>query len=279
MIEDSMANIFKKHEVSDKLFEKFSKLLYDKTGINLHYGKKQLLQSRLSKVLRERNLESFEEYYDIVMQDKSNQELVKLIDIISTNVTYFFREEKHFEFMKNVWIDEVGLTGDTLNIWSSACSTGEEPYSIAIQLFELLGKSRKFNILASDISTRVLKTAQRGVYSIDKIDSLSVPMKKKYFLKGKGDSAGFVKVKKDLIDPIEYRRINLIENNAFQKKFDIIFCRNVMIYFDSQTKNSIVKKFETHLKDGGYLFIGHSESLNGLDHNLKYIAPAIYRKT
>ncbi len=274
-----MSNIFKKHEVSDKLFGKFSKLLYDKTGINLHYGKKQLLQSRLSKVLRDRNIESFEAYYDIVMNDKSDQELVRLIDIISTNVTYFFREEKHFEFMKGIWIDQVGYNGEQLNIWSSACSTGEEPYSIAIQLYELLGKSRKFNILASDISTRVLKTAQRGVYSIDKIDSLPLPMKKKYFLKGKGDSDGFVKVQKHLIDPIEFRRINLIENNSFQKKFDLIFCRNVMIYFDSQTKNSIVNKFETHLKDGGYLFIGHSESLNGLNHGLKYVAPAIYRKT
>ena len=271
--------MFKKHEVSDKLFKKFSELMYDKTGINLHYGKKQLLQSRLSKVLRDRDIDSFEDYYEIVINDKSNQELVNLIDIISTNVTYFFREEKHFEFMKNIWKDQIGLTGDPLNIWSSACSTGEEPYSIAIQLYELFGKARKFNILASDISTRVLKTAQKGVYSIDKIDSLSLAMKKKYFLKGKNKSEGFVKVKKELSDVIEYKRINLIENNAFQKKFDIIFCRNVMIYFDSQTKNGIVNKFETHLKPGGYLFIGHSESLNGLNHNLKYIAPAIYRKT
>ncbi len=266
-------------ELTDQDFKKFSDLVYEKTGINLHYGKKQLLQSRANKILRKRNINSYKDYFQIIINDKSNQELVEFINLISTNVTHFFREEKHFHFMKTVWAPEVLRSKKSaVDIWSAACSSGEEPYSVGITLSELFGTNVRWNIFASDISTKVLGMAQKGIYTKDKIDNIPAPLVKKYFQEGKGQAAAYVKVKNEIRNQISFSKVNLIEPFANIKSFDIIFCRNVMIYFDLPTKQMIINKLYHHIKPGGYLFIGHSESLNGLNTQFKYIQPATYKK-
>jgi len=268
------------YELTDSEFKKFSDLVYSKTGINLHYGKKQLLQSRANKVLRKRGIHSYKDYYQIIIDDSTNQELHEFINLISTNVTHFFREEKHFQFMKNVWApDVIKERKSAVEIWSSACSSGEEPYSIAIMLSELFEKNPlRMSVLASDISTKVLSIAQRGIYTSDRVENIDQKLIKKYFQEGNGSAKGYVKVKNEIRQMVQFKRINLIEAFPDVKQFDIIFCRNVMIYFDLPTKQMIVNKLAEHIKPGGYLFIGHSESLNGLKSTLKYVMPATYRK-
>lgn len=262
--------------ISDSDFKRFSKLVYDKTGINLHDGKKQLLQSRVSKVLRKRRIASYREYYDIIIADKTETELIDFINLISTNVTYFFREEKHFAYLRDVWANEPRERGN-VEVWSAASSTGEEPYSIAIELAEILG-GPKFNILGTDISTRVLDIAKKGIYTLDKLEKVPPHLVKKYFQKGTGSAQGYARVKKELRDRITYRKLNLIEEFPMRTMYDLIVCRNVMIYFDIPVKNGIIRRLQNRIKPGGTLFIGHSESLNGLKHELEYVAPAIYRK-
>ncbi len=267
-------------QLSDSDFEKFSDLVYQKTGINLHYGKKQLLQSRANKILRKRGISSYREYFQIIVEDKSQQELHEFINLISTNVTHFFREEKHFQFMKEVWAPDILKRGEkNIEIWSSACSSGEEPYSIAICLKELLdGTGQKYSVFASDISTKVLSMAQRGIYTRDRIENIPPDLVRRYFQEGRESAMGYVKLKNEIRNMVSFRRINLIEPFTNLKTFDIIFCRNVMIYFDFPTKQLIVEKLYHQIKPGGYLFIGHSESLNGLSTRFKYIMPATYRK-
>ncbi len=270
--------MFNEKNITEHEFNKFSALIYEKAGINLHFGKKQLLQSRITKVLRKRNIPTFEDYYRIVLADKTNEEMVQLIDLISTNVTYFFREEQHFEFLKEVWYPENKNNQNIVRCWSSACSTGEEPYTISIVLNDLLGDPQKYEIMASDISTKVLSIAQKGAYSIDKVEAMAPSMLKKYFLKGNADAEGFVMVKKEYKDRVQFKRINLLDDFSLFGTFDFIFCRNVMIYFDLPTKEAIVNKMYNQLKKGGYLLIGHSESLNGMKHKYKFVMPAVYKK-
>lgn len=266
--------------LSDHDFKNFSDLVYQKTGINLHYGKKQLLQSRANKVLRTRNILSYKDYYNIIINDKTDQELSDFINLISTNVTHFFREEKHFNYLKEVWLKEYLATKqNSVKVWSAACSSGEEPYSIAIALSEMLDrKAHNISILASDISTKVLGLAKRGIYSEDRVTDISQYLMKKYFKQGSGPAKGYLRIKQELIDLVSFEKVNLIEPFDRIPSFDIIFCRNVMIYFDSPTKELIVNKLYNHLKPGGYLFTGHSESLNGLHTPFIYVQPAIYRK-
>lgn len=264
-------------KLSDGDFKRFSELVYEKTGINLHEGKKQLLQSRVNKIMRQRGLTSYREYYDLIVRDKTDGELIEFINVISTNVTYFFREEKHFEFLRGQWRDQLAPGRDAVEVWSAACSTGEEVYSLCIELSEVLG-SRPYHILGSDISTKVLKIAEKGIYSLEKLTGVNEAMLKRYFQRGTGTAEGYVRVKKDLRDRTSFRIINLVEEIPLRTQYDLIVCRNVMIYFDSHVKNRIVNKLENCIKPGGYLFIGHSESLNGLSHDLQYVAPAIYRK-
>lgn len=268
------------YDLSDSDFSKFSNLVYEKTGINLHYGKKQLLQSRANKILRNRGIKSYREYYNIIIEDKTESELHDFINLISTNVTHFFREEKHFDFMKNVWAKELNIESmKSIDIWSAACSSGEEPYSIGIWLKELFPTSTiPFNILSSDISTKVLNIANRAIYPKERIDNIDSSLIKKYFQEGNNSAMGYVKVKDDIKKMMTFKRINLIEPFTESKSFDIIFCRNVMIYFDLPTKEKIINKLYHHIKPGGYLFIGHSESLNGLNSPFKYVLPATYKK-
>jgi chemotaxis protein methyltransferase CheR len=266
-------------------FNKFSRYVYDMCGINLHGGKKQLLKARLGKILRQRDFRSFSQYYDHVVNDKSGNELILLLDSISTNLTYFFREPAHFEFLSKKALPEImkrerSSRDNCLRFWSAGCSSGEEPYSIAMTISEALDNREKwqFKIQATDLSTRVLTTASSGIYEKMKTEKIPYELRKRYFQKGDNKWKGYFRIKKDVRKNINFQRLNFMEEFHFGEPFDVIFCRNVMIYFDSPTKEILVGKFFRNLANGGYFLIGHAESLTGLKHPFKYIQPSIYQK-
>jgi len=265
-------------------FIKISRLVYDQSGINLHDGKRELVKARLGKRIRSGNFHSFRDYYDYVINDQSGQEMIHLLDSISTNFTHFFREKQHFEYLKNELVPQIlGGTGKRekkIRVWSAGCSSGEEPYSIAITLLELLPPRSGWGvkILATDISTKVLHAAQSGIYQKEKIESPSQDVTKKYFLRGENQWRNYVKVKPLLKSVVKFQRLNLMEPFCFPEPFDCIFCRNVMIYFNKETRTTLVNRFYSQLGKGGVLLIGHSESLTGIDHPFLYVKPATYKK-
>ena len=272
-------------ELKDREFKLLSDLVYHTIGINLGDSKKELLRTRLGKRLRLLGIPTFKEYYKYVTEDNKD-ELTNLFDAISTNLTSFFREQKHFDYLSETVLpeilDERKRRGDfQVRVWSCACSTGEEPYSLAIALAEYLGMSSKYGVkmLATDVNTEVLEKAAQGLYKEARVENLPKVILKKYFLRGEGKQAGYVKIKRQLQNMITFRRINLTAPRyPFRKQFDFIFCRNVMIYFDKHTQKQIIDKLYNHLKPGGYLFLGHAESLTGIDTEFKYIKPTIYKK-
>jgi chemotaxis protein methyltransferase CheR len=232
--------------------------------------------------LRHCTIESFQEYYDYVLNDRSGEELIHLIDAVSTNFTSFFREKTHFDYLSSTVLREFaeqGLSGD-FKVWSAACSSGEEPYTLSIVLNEFGAKKRqfRFSIQATDISTKVLAMAEKGVYAAEKVQGMSKELVRAYFQKGTGCSEGYVKVKKALRQPIAFRRFNLMDQYPWNAEFDVIFCRNVMIYFNRETQQQLVDKFYTCLKPGGHLFIGHSESLTSITHRFQQVTTTGYKK-
>jgi chemotaxis protein methyltransferase CheR len=215
-----------------------------------------------------------------VTKDQTREEFTRMLDLISTNKTDFFREPKHFDFLRERILQELAQT-KRIRIWSSACSTGEEPYTIAMTLYDGVQSPTQwdFQILASDLSTRVLAQAASGTYDEERLKAMSPDVVKRHFLKGLADCAGFVKVRPHLVNMIQFRRLNLMDDRfPIKSPLDVVFCRNVMIYFDHATQETLVNKFHTYLKPGGYLFIGHSESLQWIKHPFKLIAPTIYQK-
>jgi chemotaxis protein methyltransferase CheR len=271
-------------ELRDIDFERISRLVYDHCGINLHDGKKELVKARLNKRLREGDFKSFGDYYHYVNTAEGTDELVTMIDSLSTNVTYFFREESHFVKLRQILPAMLKTPARNsqpgrLRIWSAGCSTGEEPYSLAITVYECMtGKQADIAITATDISTRVLHDAARGTYQQDKIKNVSPGVLKKYFQLGSGRWDGHCRIKKEIRDMVRFMRFNLMETPPSDFLFDIIFCRNVMIYFDKTTQAALVNRFYDCLNKGGYFFVGHSESLTGLNHGFKYIEPSVYCK-
>jgi chemotaxis protein methyltransferase CheR len=218
-----------------------------------------------------------------VTTSDGSDELIAMIDSLSTNLTSFFREVEHFRKFHEIIPEIIGASHNghipKLRIWSAGCSTGEEPYSIAMTLRDIYGSNEMaIKIVGTDISTRVLNTAINGIYPREKVGKVSSAFLKKYFQIGQGSWNGYYRVKKELKDMIEFRRLNLMEDIPYKDPFDIIFCRNVMIYFDKKTQGNMVSKFYECLRDGGYLFIGRSESLTGLKHQFNYMEPSVYRK-
>ena len=272
------------YELKDSDFQKISRLVYEKCGINLHEGKKGLVNARLSKRLMQGNFKSFSDYYNYVTTEEGISEFVTMIDSLSTNLTSFFREDTHFQKLREIVPNMIktannGHSKPKLRVWSAGCSTGEEPYSIAIVLNELIdGNNIDMKILATDISTKVLKTATNGIYTNEKTKNIPAQLLKKYFQIGQKGWNGHYRVKKELRDIVKFMRFNLMESPPSKDIFDVIFCRNVMIYFDKATQNNLVNRFYDCLKQGAYLFIGHSEGLTGLKHRFKYIEPSVYRK-
>jgi len=268
------------YKITSQEFNCFRTLIYDESGISLSQQKQSLLESRLSKRLRELGLKTFSQYYDKVTGDATQEEFTRMLDLISTNKTDFFRESKHFDFLREVILQEL-LPEKRIRIWSSACSTGEEPYTIAITLFEGVQNPQEwdFKILASDLSTRVLAKAALGIYGEERFRSMPQEMLSRHFLRGRGDSMGCFKVKPHLTSMIRFRRLNLMDGDfPIKSPLDLIFCRNVMIYFDRPTQETLVNKFHRYLKPGGYLFIGHSESLQWISHSFISLAPTIYQR-
>ena len=261
-------------------FNRFRTLIYDESGISLGDQKQTLLASRLSKRLRDLGLTTFTEYYEQVTGDTTKEEFTRMLDLISTNKTDFFREPKHFDFLRERILPE--LAGEKrIRIWSSACSTGEEPYTIAMTLYEGVDDPQRwdFKVLASDLSTRVLAKAASGLYEAERVRDVPPEVVRRHFLRGRGESEGLLKVKPHLASMIQFRRLNLMDDRfPIKSPLDLIFCRNVMIYFDRPTQEQLVNKFYRYLKPGGHLFIGHSESLQWVEHPFKVVGPTIYRK-
>lgn len=263
-------------------FRQISDLAYQRFGLDLKRGKEALVTARLGKKLRQLGFQSFAEYHRHVLADGSGDALVELIDALTTNHTSFLRERAHFEFLARAANEEFRDVA-TLRVWSAACSSGEEPYSIAMCLAEsfkkdtLNSRSREFRILATDISTRVLASAHKGIYPAGRFEEVPDAWRRAYLLRGRGESEGFYKVKPELAQRIEFDRLNLIEPFSQRGLFHVIFCRNVMMYFDKPTQQDIVQRLSARLERGGYLFVGHSESLTGVEHALHYVRPATYR--
>ena len=274
--------------MSDRDFNRFRELIYRECGINLVPAKKIMLTSRLKKRLRALGLASFGEYYEYVSAGKGGTaEQVHMLDAVSTNKTDFFREAKHFDYLKREALPEMVRSGmwrpgQRLNAWSAGCSTGEEPYTLAMVLADFAAKSRggDFSILASDISTRVLDTAQKGIYPESAIEPVPPELKRKYLMRGKGAHRGFCRVVPELRNCIQFQRVNLNSGRHFgiRTRMDIIFCRNVIIYFDRDTQKELFDKFYGQLVPGGYLLIGHSETLHGINDRFEPVAVATYRK-
>lgn len=270
--------------LNEKDYKKFSELVYRISGINLHEGKKELLQARIGKIIRKRGLPGFAAYFEMIVEDESGEELVKLLDAVSTNLTFFFREEKHFEYLTETWLpawqSKRRQPLPKIRGWSAGCSTGEEPYSILMSLLEKLGTDGDVDIriLGSDISTRVLSIAAEGTYPEEKFRSVPAGLRLKYFHKVNTGQGLYFRAGDELVRRALFRRINLMEPFPLRNPLDFIFCRNVMIYFDRPTQQTLVNRFHQSLAPGGILFIGHSESLNGVNHPFRYVAPSIYRR-
>ncbi len=280
----SHPGLFHPVEMTDADFGKISRLVYEVCGINLTEGKKELLKARLGKVIRQGAFRSFRDYYEHVREDSSGEELIRLLDAVSTNFTSFFREAQHFDYLRNEFLPEVRDRkkgqGKRLRFWSAGCSSGEEPYSLAITVLESLDSPEAWDlkILSTDLSSKVLKMAAAGIYPQERIRSVPAPVVRRYFLRGENEWKGYVKVKSPLKKYISFERLNLMGRFSFAEPFDCIFCRNVMIYFDKPTQAALLGRFFQHLSPGGALLIGHSESLAGIQHSFRYVKPAIYRK-
>jgi len=270
--------------LADEDYEFLCRLIYQRSRIHLGPDKRVLVTSRLAKRLRHHGIKSYAEYCRLLRSPVGEEELQFLIDRISTNHTHFFREIKHFEFLTETVIPQwrkQDRHGGPFRIWSAASSSGEEAYSIAIHLADHFAPadSGRWQIDGSDISTRVLELAERGIYEADRLESIPPDALRRHFQRGMDQWAGHFRVKDELRRRITFQHLNLVDGTyPFSWQFDIIFCRNVMIYFDRPTQETLVRKLSEKLVPGGYLLVGHSESLSGVKHNLKLLRPATYRK-
>ena len=266
-------------ELKPRDFELIRDLAYQKFGLDLRHGKERLVSSRLGKQIRAGGFTSFDEYFRHVSSDGTGEALIAMIDSLTTNHTSFLREQQHFQFL-NETVLPAYLNRPRIDIWCAASSTGEEPYSILLSLSNELGARRTpdVRIQASDISTRVLTAARKGIYSAERLAALPPDWMKRFFLRGEGKWLGLYRVKPDLAAKIEFRRVNLMDPFPDSMVFQVIFCRNVMIYFDQKTQENVVNRLAACLEPGGYLFVGHAESLTAIRHDLQYVKPAVYQK-
>jgi chemotaxis protein methyltransferase CheR len=277
-------------ELAESEFRRISELVYDYCRINLHEGKRELVRARISKQLREGGYQSARDYIEKVQSDPSGRELILLIDSISTNLTSFFREVGHFRFLAQKHLPGLMTKKRTrrelrLRAWSAGCSTGEEPYTLAMVLSSALREQGMWDVkvLATDISSRVLEIAQNALYPESRLREVPPEMKAEFFVRDPGmrkaEQATLYRVSQALRNMIAFRRLNLIEEPwPFNGRFDFIFCRNVMIYFDKPTQQRLVERYWHALEPGGLLFTGHSESLTGIEHKFRYVEPTIYAK-
>lgn len=279
-------NSFYKEKLTNSQFTMISNFISQKTGIKLPEEKRFMLQSRLYKRLKSLDIYSFKDYFDYTFsKDRTKSEIVNMIDAVSTNKTSFFREPHHFEFINDVlipqYIERVN-GGRYIRIWSAGCSSGEEPYTLSMLFQSSIQKCRgiDFSVLGTDISTHVLKKAVQAVYSQFDAEQIPYQLKRNYLLRSKDKTKAKVRITPELRQKVEFKRLNLMDNvYDIQEKFDIVFCRNVLIYFERRTQEKVLNKICHFLKPGGYLFIGHSESLFNMNVPLEQVKPTIFRRT
>ncbi|HEY3757030.1 MAG TPA: protein-glutamate O-methyltransferase CheR [Opitutaceae bacterium] len=269
----------------DSDFEFIRSLVYERSRISLDPSKRELVDARVAKRLRARQMSDVSEYCTLLRDPGQEEERVHLIDVISTNHTFFFREQKHFDFMRDTAIPEMlsrhrKEAWNCLRAWSAACSSGEEPYTMAMVLSEGLAASPwKWRVEATDISGPMLAAADAAIYNHESVLSAVPLWARRYFQRGIGPQEGRCRIRPAIRALVNFTRINLLDHSTpFAEPFQVIFCRNVMIYFDRPTQTELVRKLARLLVPGGYLFIGHSESLAPLDHPLQLVLPSIYRK-
>jgi len=284
MVDPELNKIFSA-QMSHDDFNRLSEFVFTQSGIKMPPVKKIMLQSRLQKRLRELKITSFKEYADYVFSTEGQKkEIIHMLDVVSTNKTDFFREPVHFDYLNDSVLEEY-IKENKLNynfkVWSAGCSSGEEPYTIAITLQEFKNKNQKFDysITGTDISTKILQSAAMAVYKEERIVNIPLEIKKKYFLRSKERANKTVRVTKNLRDKVSYGRLNFMDDTyKMAEIFDVIFCRNVLIYFNRETQEQVISKLCTKLKRGGYLFIGHSESILGMNLPLEQIKPTIFKR-
>jgi chemotaxis protein methyltransferase CheR len=270
--------------MSEKDFKRFSEFIYEEVGIKLPPTKKVMIEARLQKRLRALGIPTLREYVDFLFSPQGmEEELFQLIDVVTTNTTDFFREPQHFELLNERflpdWYDR-NNAHRCMRFWSAGCSFGMEPYTLGIVLSQFAERAAGFNfsILATDISTQALRAAANGVYAEERIDLVPGALKKKYFLRSKDRSKALVRVSPDVRRHVRFERLNFMEEFSFRAPFDVVFCRNVVIYFDKPTQQRLFTKLCRALGKGGLLFIGHSESLASMDLPIKQIVPTVYEK-
>jgi len=262
------------------------RLVYEHSRITIEDRKIDLVHSRLAKRLRALKLDDYDAYCQLLQSENAAAEIQQLVDVISTNHTFFFREEKHFQFLRDRAVPELAArleaaNGRLFRVWSAACSSGEEPYSIAILLNEhpRLGQGLDWRVLATDISTRILQRAALGVYDLERVRNVPDPWFRRYFLLSRDRKSGKCRVRPELQRRIDFRNLNLFQPEyQIGPPFQVIFCRNVMIYFDRESQEKLVARLFENLIPGGYLMVGHSESLLGVRHDFRMIQAAIYQR-
>ncbi len=269
------------YEIGDLEFNRFREIIYREAGIKLTDLKKTLVQARLSRRMRSLGLGTFSQYYSYLV-DNYDEEKIFFINSITTNKTDFFREEKHFDYLRKVILPQYGSEGRReIRLWSAGCSTGEEPYSLAITLLDYYddGPMPDIRILATDIDTQVLATAQNATYDSDRVSCIPEDMLKRFFRRGVGSLQGQYRLKESVTGLVSFRRLNLLsESYPMKRAFDIIFCRNVIIYFDKPTQVELFRRFSRYLKNDGYLFIGHSENITSFSRDFVLQGHTIYRR-
>lgn len=270
-------------KMDSESFQRLSTYVTREYGIKLPISKLSMLESRLNKKVKSLGMSDYKQFLDYIFSDEGKQgDLLHVVDLITTNKTDFFREPDHFTFLRTVYLPQwYKNSGDkTLNIWSAGCSTGEEPYTLVMVLeeFKRLNPAFNYSILASDLSIRVIQSAYQGIYTTDKTMVIPIDMKRRYFLKSK-INPDLLRVKPEYRRKINYKRINLMDSSLPLPPIDfhIIFCRNVLIYFDKPTQESLIRKFSSHLAPNGLLFLGHSESIMGMDVPFRQLKPTVYQ--
>jgi chemotaxis protein methyltransferase CheR len=263
--------------ITDREFTQFQRFIYDAAGITMANGKQALVSGRLAKRLAHYQLSSYGDYLKLLESRAEPTELQMAVDLLTTNETYFFREPKHFALLRDL-AQEASDKNRALRVWSAASSSGEEPYSIAMVLADVMGDDAPWEVLGTDISTRVLASARRGHYPMERAAQMPQAYLKRFCLKGQGSEAGTLLIERSLRQRVQFQHLNLNAPLPKVGMFDVIFLRNVMIYFSLETKRQVVARLLAQLRPGGHFLIGHSETLNDINDSLIAVAPSIYRK-
>ena len=273
--------------LSEAEFKRIATYIESHVGIKMPPEKRLMMQSRLSARLKALNLDSYQAYIDYVFSESAgpnNDEIIMMIDAMTTNLTEFFREPQHFDFMKSTVLPEFVQQGrNSVKLWSAGCSTGQEPYTLSMVMRDFIdthhSQLRNYSILATDISTKVLDKASNAVYPLDATKGIPIDILRKHFLKGKNPEKPMVRIKPEIRNRVNFMRLNFMDDDyGFRDNLQIIFCRNVLIYFDKQNQEKVIRKFASYLESGGYLFLGHSETIFGMDLPFKTVAPTVFQK-